>query len=179
MAAAAAVHAIAFWIAACRVAARARMPLDQTRARVAQETVATMGTMLRRFASDHPKSPLIRAGDPVNANAGAEAVLAAFAAANWSFSPTPEIDDTDGDGRDEFVDPWGNPYVYFDAADYDAAVAGVVYVRGDGARVTVRPRRDPDTTWHFQLIGFQLFSMGPDEVPGTSDDVVEGVHHDR
>jgi hypothetical protein len=79
--------------------------------------------------------------------------------------------DTDEDGRSEFIDPWGNPYVIFDRTAYEDSVAGVVYVRGDGARVTAAPRRANDTGFFLKPAGFQLFSMGPDGLPGTSDDV--------
>lgn len=70
----------------------------------------------------------------------------------------------------EFVDPWSNPLVYFTATDYAGAERDPpAYSTRDGEHVHPRPWRtadgfaNPDT--------FQLFSMGPDCLPNTADDV--------
>jgi hypothetical protein len=79
----------------------------------------------------------------------------------------------------EIKDAWGNPLVYFADADYaDAEKVPHTYMTAstrenegeEGGMVDVKP-------WRLQTGGFaqpgkfQLFSMGPDGVPNTDDDI--------
>ncbi len=75
----------------------------------------------------------------------------------------------------EVVDGFGNPYVYMPARDYVRyADAGVTYTAwdADGELVEVRahPHRHEDGGFR-NPTSFQLFSMGPDGVPNTHDDI--------
>lgn len=63
--------------------------------------------------------------------------------------------DTDGDGRMELIDPWGNALVYFSNDDY----AGTQTLSG-GATIAARERWVEDTpAWQGQE-QYQLFSLG-------------------
>ena len=71
----------------------------------------------------------------------------------------------------EIVDSWGNPYVYFAAVDYKNAKKLGRYTLLNGTDVMCEPVKN-DTTGEFRNVDtFQLFSMGPDGVPGTEDDI--------
>jgi hypothetical protein len=71
----------------------------------------------------------------------------------------------------EFRDRWGNPYVYFVAADYAAALRDPpTYVTEVGEAVLALPRRDPAGAVR-RPASYQLFSMGMDGQPNTDDDV--------
>ena len=74
----------------------------------------------------------------------------------------------------EYVDYWGNPFVYFHNRDYKEADKLGVYVLGDGAdtEVEARPYVSEKTGAFQNAQKFQLFSMGPDGEPNTSDDIV-------
>jgi type II secretory pathway pseudopilin PulG len=75
----------------------------------------------------------------------------------------------------EIVDAWGNPFVYFVDADYvTAEKTPPTYVlgeEGDGGNVEPKPWRASTTQGFANPGGFQLFSMGPDGVPNTEDDI--------
>lgn len=76
----------------------------------------------------------------------------------------------------ETLDGYGRPYVYLHSDDYARhADAGVIYsshtVGGDAIEVTPRPHRRADGSFANPR-SFQLFSMGPDGVPNTEDDIV-------
>lgn len=72
----------------------------------------------------------------------------------------------------ELVDAWGNPLVYFHHDDYRrCAKMGATYLTGDGSSVSPRPY----TTASGEFVNpdsFQLYSMGPDSKPNTTDDIV-------
>jgi hypothetical protein len=135
---------------------------------------ATTGKAVTRPACGAVGDVRLEAPD---ANAGAEALLAFFAANDMKFVVNLEggrqvsTCDADADGRREYLDWWGNPIVYIDSADYAAAAGGVAYVRSDGRRLVVKPFVDPDTGKWYRQFTFQLFSIGPDELPNTDDDV--------
>ena len=77
--------------------------------------------------------------------------------------------DTDGDGRPEILDAWGNPLVYFRHDDYGANET----VRIGGREQAARPRISA-LTHEFHARDFvQIWSAGPDGVneDGGGDDV--------
>lgn len=74
----------------------------------------------------------------------------------------------------EYLDPWGNPFVYLSARDYKAPQKVERYVRGDGTEVKVAPMVKSNGEF-VRADSYQLFSMGPDGQPGTEDDVQFGV----
>jgi type II secretory pathway pseudopilin PulG len=98
-----------------------------------------------------------------------------------------ELDNTDGDALEkpfapgvaldlfEPIDAWGNPLVYFQSQDYAAAdKTPPTYHLGEQAKethVTPRPWRSEKTGQFEQARTFQLYSMGPDHLPNTEDDV--------
>ena len=73
----------------------------------------------------------------------------------------------------EYIDPWGNPLVYINSRDYKDMKKVEQYVLGDGQVVKVAPRMLPNGEFA-RATTFQLFSMGPDGVPGTEDDLPYG-----
>ena len=71
----------------------------------------------------------------------------------------------------ELRDAWGNPLVYFHRGDYGRyAERGVVYLTVLDERVEARPCRDADGSF-VNPRTFQIYSMGPDGVPNTDDDI--------
>ena len=116
----------------------------------------------------------IRGGYPgsnvdFGANRGIEAVVAILR----ETKRMPEwlrLADTDGDGRDEIVDAWGNPLLYFSSDDYGnkQGAAGVADVATPRSALTGRfhaPER------------FQMWSLGPDGAndAGGGDDVCSWI----
>jgi len=73
----------------------------------------------------------------------------------------------------EYLDPWGNPFVYFSNRDYKNPQKVERYVRGDGTEVKAVPMTKSNGEF-VRASGFQLFSMGPDGQPNTDDDIVWG-----
>jgi hypothetical protein len=74
--------------------------------------------------------------------------------------------------RLEVVDSWGNPFCYLHNRDYKDMSKVEQYVLGDGQTVVkVKPRTEEKTGKFFRAGSFQLFSFGPDGVPGTADDM--------
>jgi prepilin-type N-terminal cleavage/methylation domain-containing protein len=82
----------------------------------------------------------------------------------------------------EVKDAWGNPLVYFTDADYANAeknpptlLCGADALANAGAAVNPRPWRNqnPDGSpgSFAQSGGYQLYSMGPDGIPNTEDDI--------
>ena len=78
------------------------------------------------------------------------------------------LEDTDGDGRQELVDPWRNPWIYFHHADYPA---GAVYYRLKARRTQVRPVKKGDAFEN--LTSYQLWACGPNKTDqsGQDDDI--------
>ena len=76
--------------------------------------------------------------------------------------------DTDGDGRQELVDPWGTPWIYFHNTAY---TRGPAYYRIGGRRVQVAPARRDNV--YPNLTTYQLWACGPDKTnqSGGGDDV--------
>ncbi len=74
----------------------------------------------------------------------------------------------------EFVDFWGNPFVYFAARDYKDATKFEKYVSRQNnveTEVKAAPWKSTKTGGFLQEQSFQLFSMGPDGLPNTDDDI--------
>jgi hypothetical protein len=127
-------------------------------------------------------------------NGGIEALYQALFLTSVEFNPDvqdSELGNLDDDRLDksitkggstelkEILDPWNNPWVYFAAADYEAAEkAPPTYSLNedseDGSaqpkpwRVEGAPGSKPEFA---QPGAFQLYSMGPDGKPNTEDDV--------
>lgn len=74
----------------------------------------------------------------------------------------------------EYLDAWGNPFVYFSSSDYKDASKVEQYVLGNGEVIKVAPLTNTKTGEFRQMGSYQLFSLGPDGKPGTDDDVVWG-----
>ncbi len=75
----------------------------------------------------------------------------------------------------ELVDRWGNPFVYFNAQDYENRQVRA-YMRTepdaeDYEIVTVKPWINPRTKSPYNLNSYQLFSAGPDGEYNTEDDI--------
>lgn len=156
-----------FLIGAFALALRAVMP------RTLAQAKAPMVDYIGRCVSVMPAPPHVECG-PDDANAGIETLRVALIVAGTAVDGA-SVADTDGDeGSDlrgrEYVDTFGNPLVYFDAASYEAFSDGgaLVALRG-GTRIRVMPLRTKDG-W-FRGDSFQLFSIGPDLEPGTDDDI--------
>lgn len=137
---------------------------------------------IRRVAGGADKVPAL----PNSFNSGIESL---YQALYWpTFGGDPQLNDdelgnTDEDEFDkaspqgktvyEIVDDWGNPLVYFVNTDYARADASPPsYVLQNGDEVTPRPWKYEDEGRGFaEPRGIQIFSMGPDGVPNTEDDV--------
>lgn len=73
----------------------------------------------------------------------------------------------------EYLDSWGNPIVYFSNSDYKDTSKLEQYVLGDGTTtVKVHPKKNEKTGEFIHPDGFQLFSLGPDALPDTEDDIL-------
>ncbi len=71
----------------------------------------------------------------------------------------------------EYVDVWGNPFVYLAGKDYKDVSKVETYVLANGTEVKVTPKTSDKQGIFVRAQSFQLFSMGPDGVPGTEDDL--------
>ena len=74
-----------------------------------------------------------------------------------------------------FLDPWGNPFAYFNAADYaDPKLRQYMVtdsVGGEHEVTTIKPWKNKKTKSFRQPTSYQLFSAGPDMVFNTEDDI--------
>lgn len=73
----------------------------------------------------------------------------------------------------EYLDPWGNPLIYISSRDYKDPKRVERYVLKNGQEVKVAPAKRSNGEFA-RPDSFQLFSIGPDEVPGTDDDIHYG-----
>jgi prepilin-type N-terminal cleavage/methylation domain-containing protein len=73
----------------------------------------------------------------------------------------------------EIIDPWGNPYVYFNNTDYEASEKAPPHysLNEDSEETNAEPKPWKVGNGFAQPNSFQLFSMGPDGKPNTPDDV--------
>jgi prepilin-type N-terminal cleavage/methylation domain-containing protein len=74
----------------------------------------------------------------------------------------------------EYLDAWGNPFVYIAAADYKDATKVEQYVLGNGQEIKVAPLKDEKSGEFLRMGSYQLMSIGPDAKPGTDDDIIFG-----
>lgn len=134
-----------------------------------------------------------KVGSENDINMGIETLYVALAIPELSGVPRPELNDeafgnTDDDDMQEtvgalpsrelreIVDAWGNPLIYFSSADYkDVKKVSHYQLSGqDGDIVTCGPLKSETTGEYRRPDTFQLFSMGPDNLPGTEDDIHYG-----
>ncbi len=165
-------------------------------------TIQTLTTALEQYKSDrrHGAYPLTSlegkpgAGKLTNRiNLGAESLFVALASKDFRGDRPSEslgddsFENTDGDvsakpltiygSKDlfEFLDPWGNPFAYFNAADYgNPAVRRYMAastVGGEYEIVTVKPWENAKTKSPFRPSSYQIFSAGPDMTFNTEDDI--------
>ena len=128
-------------------------------------------------------------------NMGIESVYQSLMLPGFDHKPElsdSEISNTDDDRLDkplsagspadllEIRDAWGNPLVYFEDRDYALAEKeGVPYQVGSSADTDAKGGGDvvQAKPWRLSSGGFaqpgryQLFSMGPDGLPNTDDDI--------
>ncbi len=78
------------------------------------------------------------------------------------------LTDTDGDGRQELSDPWGNPWIFFHPSAY---TAGPVKYRLNQKDVEVKPVKNGDV--FLNLASYQLWACGPNKSSqsGGYDDI--------
>ncbi len=135
----------------------------------ARRAIAALCVEAELFAARRGGYPSSAA--PFGANRGIEALHAGLASLGRTH--VAPAADTDGDGRDEYLDPWGRPYVYVVAEDYARSQTW-----GSGATATeVRAARAAgDGPWR-AAAGFQIWSAGPDgrNDGGGGDDVTSWV----
>jgi general secretion pathway protein G len=119
---------------------------------------------------DFPPSSWAGAGD----NAGAERMLDCLRTSERGGpfikqrTIRPWLGDTDDDGREELLDPWGNPWIYFHNSDYPG---GAVYYVIDMSRRTVSPVKRGDV--YVNPTSYQLRAAGPNksDESGEGDDI--------
>lgn len=139
-------------------------------------TVAAIGSVAGR-------APRMRRGSN-RTNEGAEALYQSMYWPGVEHDPglsEEELSNTDEDelaeaaGRgvslSEVRDEWGNPLVYIPATEYGRAETEPLRYRlASGDEVEVRPWKVDGA--FANPSSFQLFSMGPDSLPNTEDDIV-------
>ncbi len=131
-------------------------------------------------------------GTPNESNQGIETVYVAFHMTGVSIS-TDDLGDSaianlDEDGAIEttgtsltsnelfeYVDAWGNPFVYFNGKDYKDVSKVSAYVNYKLEDVTAAPMASEKTGAFLRAASFQLFSMGSDGQPNTEDDIAWGT----
>lgn len=76
----------------------------------------------------------------------------------------------------EVTDPFGFVVTYLHRRDFDKPRAGLLPYRfsADGPLLPIAPEHDPSTNAWVGAGRFQLRSVGPDGLPGTSDDIQAG-----
>ena len=122
----------------------------------------------QREFGDYP--PSSGAGD----NAGIETMLACLRTTERGGPFVREhvierwLADTDGDGRQELVDPWKTPWIYFHPMHY---TAGAVHCRSEEKRFEVEPVKKGDS--FLNLTHYQLWACGQNKTSesGQGDDV--------
>jgi prepilin-type N-terminal cleavage/methylation domain-containing protein len=108
------------------------------------------------------------------ANAGNEMLIAHLLTRQGGGPFLPEhktrnwLGDTDGDGQTEFLDPWGNPWIYFHHLDYSGPEATY---RIQKHTVQFQPVKPNDGFANRST--YQLWSLGPNQIneDGSGDDV--------
>ena len=75
----------------------------------------------------------------------------------------------------EAVDPWGTPYVYFNAQDYGRAGEFGKVTLKDHTTIRALPWRDSKVAISYHADTFQIISAGPDGGFNTEDDITNFV----
>jgi len=71
----------------------------------------------------------------------------------------------------EFLDPWGNPYIYFHSRDLNPKKSQIYIIQGKKTKVV--PHLTPTKTGRIRGYGrYQVISCGLDGIPTTSDDLI-------
>jgi hypothetical protein len=113
--------------------------------------------------------PASGTGDGVNE--GAEALHAALVAGGWLGRVVRDapVGDTDGDGREEVLDLFGNPLLYFRNDRYDAPAR----YRISGHDVVAVPQLSARTGEYHARDFVMVWSAGPDgeNANGLDDDI--------
>ena len=81
-----------------------------------------------------------------------------------------EDDIETGDALPDLVDGWGNLIIYFHNRDYKRIADDPAPYTALEEDVEAVPWKNEDGTFS-QPMSFQLFSMGPDGIPNTEDDI--------
>ena len=132
-------------------------------------------------------------GQPNVTNVGIETIYVCFRLPGINVTPSGvEAEDATGNLDDdkatssvgkmakpdlfEYIDAWGNPFVYINASDYKDPSKVAEYVLGNAAHehVKVAPKKNDKTGEFVRPDSYQLISMGPDGKPNTEDDIVFG-----
>ena len=71
----------------------------------------------------------------------------------------------------EYVDFWGNPLVYLAGKDFKDPSKVEKYVLANGTEVKVAAKKGGKTGQFVDAQRYQLFSLGPDGLPATEDDI--------
>ena len=103
---------------------------DRERTDVAVTALRALGPRLdviRAVSGKYPPSGLSASGASNDTNCGNEALTAYMKNRPRFDELNLTTGDTDGDGRAEILDPWGNPYIYFSHEEYALAqhVSGI------------------------------------------------------
>ena len=145
-----------------------RERLAETRARISRVRVHLEAVYNK--AGSYPTSARGFGG-----HRGVEALYAALATRGRSDGA--EVGDADGDGRLEFLDAWGRPFVYFSLDDYGTEQK---WNSGRAQSVSVVASRCRAHDVVHTTNGFQLWSVGPNgrNESGSGDDVTSWTPHD-
>jgi prepilin-type N-terminal cleavage/methylation domain-containing protein len=137
---------------------------------------------------DGKEKPGEKVGVPNETNIGIETVYVAFKLNGVSVDlqglGENSIQNTDSDDVGElvgqlqvtslyeYVDAWGNPFVYFSSKDYKDVSKFESYVKQDGVTIVkVAPVKSGKEGTFLQQNRYQLFSLGPDGEPDTGDEI--------
>jgi prepilin-type N-terminal cleavage/methylation domain-containing protein len=164
-----------------------------------QSTQAMLGTIQGALATyqsrwgDYPPSSISELGvhAPNDTNNGIEALVACLSSKRGGGilyqCPEDLLGNADHDRASKNVTDWyfgdtelreyrdffGNTLIYFHHKDYQRPPSGVTkYVLQDQASpVTITPEKSAATSTFVNPGKFQIWSVGPDGKPGTSDDI--------
>lgn len=126
-------------------------------------------------------------------NEGCEALVACLSSTKKGGVPMYRVQDdgflinTDGDSSSanlatwyfgdnqlrEYADHFGSPVIYIHHRDYQKVKGGgMKYNSGAGQVVAISPGYSEKEKNFRNPFGYQLFSPGPDQVPGNEDDII-------
>jgi len=161
-----------------------------TRADIQSLKAALQNRLTDPKIGDVPPTSLAEAGfqSTNDLNEGIEVLVATLGAEGATLNPFEDEDklinnDGDKDPRRttyqrsnelyEYADAWGNPLIYFRLRDFtNNPDAKVRYQTVSGEIIEVGPVRSKKTgSFAGAAEGYQIISLGPDEVFGTDDDV--------